>query len=68
MTDSCMFFFTWFGHRVHTSCYMQIIEKTHNYSTETLQNSLKINNLVNNVEYNLQNPNGFEKLQNGLKI
>ena len=46
---------------------MQIIEKN-KYFTETLQNSLKINDLVNNVKDNLQNPNGFEKLQSGLKI
>ena len=45
---------------------MQIIGKN-NYSTETLQNSLNMNNLVNNVKYNLQNPNGFEKLRSGLK-
>ena len=46
------------------------MKKKHNYFTETLQNSLKINDLVNNVNYNkdnLQNPNGFEKLQSGLK-
>ena len=44
--------------------------KKNNYLTETLQNSLKINDLVNNVNYNkdnLQNPNGFEKLQSNLK-
>ena len=37
--------------------------KKKNYFTETLQNSLKINDLVNNVEDNLQNPNGFEKFK-----
>ena len=42
--------------------------KKHNYFTETLQNSIKINDLIHNVKDNLQNPNDFEKLQSGLKI